>query len=292
MALEDRAGRFLPFLARSPWQDIPITCLLAHSSGLPAWRPLGLELCKTRGPAIAGTIDARDAVADRIRNQTPLAACGTGAVYSDLGYILLGWILEVAAGERLDRLFDRFVASPLGLERTFFVPVSRGVPGPLPVRPDEVAATEMCPTRGRILSGEVHDDNAWILGGVAGHAGLFGTAGDVLVIVQALRDAAAGLPSPFPGDIVRRFLTREASPADSSRVLAFDTPSQVGSMAGAMSPAGTVGHLGFTGTSFWFHPGCGAAIVLLTNRVHPSRDNEGARIFRPALHDMLWPVLC
>lgn len=289
--LDVSLGRFLPFLAGTPWEAVTPVQLLAHVSGLPAWRPFAADLVAHRGVAIAGTGEAREAVLARIAAETPEAPPGATCTYSDLGYILLAALAEAAGGAPLDRLFAARVARPLGLARTFFARVRSGVASPLPVPPAGIAATEVCPTRRRCLQGEVHDDNAWVLGGVAGHAGLFSTAREVATIALAFRDAYLGDAHLLSPSLVRRAWSREATPPGSTRRMGFDTPSPSGSMAGDLAPAGTVGHLGFTGTSFWMEPASGALVVLLTNRVHPDRARGGIQGFRPRLHDSVWLAL-
>lgn len=280
-----RLGDCLPAARASDKADLRVADLLAHRSGLPAWRPYGADLVRERGMSVAGTVAARRAVQSALLREPLEAAPGMQTIYSDLGYMLLGLAWEHRAGARLDRLFERWVARPLRLARTFFVRVSRGAAQSPPMPAHDIAATEVCPTRGRLLQGEVHDDNAFVLGGVAGHAGLFGTAREVFRILEAMSDPAKTI---FDAGVVREF----GSPVPGSgRTLAFDTPTPGASGAGTRYPEGLVGHLGFTGTSFWLHPETRTAVVLLTNRVHPTRDNDAIRAFRPALHDEVWKGL-
>ena len=291
LAPDDPVGRWVPDLAGTDKMAIPLSQLLAHVSGLPPWRPFGEWLLREHGPAFAGTPEARSEVLRRIGWATLESARATSCVYSDLGFILLGWALEAAGAAPLDRLFADVVACPLELPRVFFAPVLAGLAAPFPVPLDQVAATELCPTRRRVLRGEVHDDNAYLLGGVAGHAGLFGTAAAVDAIVTALHTAwRGGDGGPFDSAVVRRFWTVPRVPG-STRVWGFDTPSPVGSSAGARPPARAVGHLGFTGTSFWLDLDEGVVVTLLTHRVHPSRWTTGIHAFRPALHDAVWTAL-
>lgn len=291
IALDDRLGDRWPRFAGTPWASVTMAHLLAHASGMPAWLPFAAELAAAEGAAFAGTPAARDRVVERIAATPPEAPPGARETYSDLGFITLGLLLERVGGAPLDRLFRDLVAAPLGLVDAFFVPVHAGVPEALPpglLR--RVAPTETCPTRRRLLRGEVHDDNAWLLGGVAGHAGLFATAGDVLDLAGAfVAGARGGATGPFAG--VDALLTRRAGPPGATRVMGFDTPAPAGSAAGDRAPPGTVGHLGFTGTSLWVDPATGAAIALLTNRVHPSRENDAIRRVRPALHDAAWRAI-
>ncbi|HSR36609.1 MAG TPA: serine hydrolase, partial [Desulfurivibrionaceae bacterium] len=211
---------------------------------------------------------------------------GSQALYSDLGFLLLGMVVEAASGKALDLLFQERIAGPLGLSETLFFNRLGAE------RAGSYAATEFCPWRGRVLGGEVSDENCFALGGVAGHAGLFGTTGGVLTLVEALHDLWQGEPSPLPIDptALQKALIRQPVP-DSTWALGFDTPSASGSTSGRFFSARSVGHLGFTGTSFWVDPEQHVMVVLLTNRVHPSRDNNRIKAFRPALHDAVMQAL-
>jgi CubicO group peptidase (beta-lactamase class C family) len=177
------------------------------------------------------------------------------------------------------------------MARASFVRVRAGATEPLAVPVDEVAATELCPVRGRVLRGEVHDDNAFLLGGVAGHAGLFASAADVEAFATATWRAWQGeRAGPLDPGVVRAFLAYPPAQGG-THVLGFDTPSATGSSAGSRHPPRLVGHLGFTGASFWLDLDSGVAVVLLTNRVHPTRTNARIQAFRPALHDAVWTSL-
>jgi CubicO group peptidase (beta-lactamase class C family) len=152
---------------------------------------------------------------------------------------------------------------------------------------NDFAATEHCPWRGRIVLGEVHDENAHVLGGVAGHAGLFGTAMEVKCVLDAILDTLSSENTGIPcsrRDLLQ-FLQPQHLVPGSSWALAFDTPAGFDSSAGRHFSPETVGHLGFTGTSFWLDLNKEMAVILLTNRVHPSRDNDQIKEFRPLIHD-------
>jgi CubicO group peptidase (beta-lactamase class C family) len=197
-------------------------------------------------------------------------------VYSDLGFILLGFALERRAGEPLDTQF-RDLAAEARLGDVCYVPPAAWQ--------SRTAATEFDPWRGRLLVGEVHDENAWALDGVAGHSGLFGTADAVgrfaRTVLQSLRrDTPFSTPS-----IARLFATRGDVPS-SSRALGWDTMLPTSSCGQLMSPT-AIGHTGFTGTSLWVDGERDVYVVLLTNRVHPTRDNAGIQQLRPALHDAI-----
>lgn len=271
--LDAAVVRYLPefggALGDSIRATIRIRQLLTHSSGLPAWRPLYQETA-TRADALA------------LADTTPLAAApGAVFVYSDLGAIVLTQVIERLLGARIDTLFAARIAKPLGLTDTRYLP-------PASLR-DRIAPTENDPWRGRVLQGEVHDENAARLDGVSGHAGLFSSARDLLRFADWLLDAATDRElgkgkggkediggssphPPLPRSLILEFTRRQDIPAGSSRALGWDTPSD-GSSGGHYLGPGSFGHTGFTGTSIWIDPGRRLAIVLLSNRVHPTRDN-------------------
>lgn len=280
--LEEPLGERLPLpppLGRQPaWH------LLTHTSGLPAWAPLYAEVDQAaQQDRVAADRPSRRAWLRRRVAQTPLVASpGQSTVYSDLGFMLLEWWLETIFGERLDAVLEKGVLGPLGLEETGFVDLDalRRMP------PERFAATEHCPYRGRVISGEVHDLNTWAMGGISGQAGLFSTARDLHRLLGALWEAWSGASAgPLPGEVVRRFW---APVPECTFRLGWDGPSQMGySAAGSLMPREAVGHLGFTGCSVWLVPALGLWVILLTNRVHPSVASVGIRELRPALHDLI-----
>ena len=258
---------------------VTVRHLLSHSAGLPAHRPFYLA------PSIQALPPAarRAAIQEAAASEPLTAPPGARAVYTDLGFITLGWLLERVGGARLDQLAEREIFRPLGLAATAF--------GPLAVTAErEIAATERCPWRGRLLVGEVHDQNTWAMGGVAGHAGLFTTAAELAVISRALvaawrGDRSGAEESLVDRDVIREFWSPSGIPGSNWR-LGWDGPSATGSQAGERLARTAVGHLGFTGCSLWIDPARERAIVLLSNRVHPTvRDDPRFRTFRPAVHD-------
>ncbi len=277
--LEQTLGDIMPETRQSPVGEARIRALLNHSSGLPAWRPWGQELLGRHSVDIAGTGYARSYIIKRLYSQT----LDTPPVYSDLGYMLLGLAIERVTNTSLDRAFYREIAVPLHADLSF-VRVTAGQPDkPLPM---PVAAARETSLRG-MIHGVVDDDNAFVLGGVAGHAGLFGSARQVHRLLAAWLDAFLRDTKPFPGRTVREFWS--GAHRAGTFVLGFDTPTPGGSSAGRNYPSGLVGHLGFTGTSFWLHPQSGLGVILLTNRVNQDpKDNTGIRSFRPLLHDLVW----
>lgn len=249
--------RYVPAFTGRLKDVVTVRHLLVHASGLPAWRPLFRET-NTRDEALT------------LADTTPLDTLpGTRYLYSDLGAILLTQAVEAVFQQRLDSLLAVRLFEPLGMSSTRFLP-----PAELHYR---IAPTENDPWRGRILRGEVHDENAARLGGVSGHAGLFSTVPDLLrfaewLLRQREDRAVRGEPSVEP-ITAHWFFARQFLPAGSSRALGWDTPSD-GSSAGRMLDVSSIGHTGFTGTSIWIDPTRELVIVLLTNRVHPTRENN------------------
>ncbi|HEU4698213.1 MAG TPA: serine hydrolase domain-containing protein [Gemmatimonadales bacterium] len=256
--LDAPVQRYVPEFAGPERARVTIRHLLTHSSGLPAWRPLYREAA-TRAEALA------------LADTTPLEAePGTRFTYSDLGAIVLTQALERLYGTRLDTLLERRLFRPLRLRDTRYLPPPAWLP--------RIAPTENDPWRGRILRGEVHDENAARLDGVSGHAGLFASAADLLTFGEWLlgeRDtaSAAGRAGVTRPGVAPMFFRRQALPPGSSRALGWDTPSE-GSSGGTRLSAHAFGHTGFTGTSIWIDPDRRLVIVLLSNRVHPTRENN------------------
>jgi serine-type D-Ala-D-Ala carboxypeptidase len=276
--LDAPVARYVPAFAGSGKEGVTVRMLLTHSSGLPAWRPLFREISNR---------DAAFALAD----STPLeAAPGTQETYSDLGAIVLTQIVEAAYHERLDSLLERRLFQPLGMTSTRYLP-------PIEWR-DRIAPTELDPWRGRVLRGEVHDENAAIMGGVSGHAGLFASANDLLTFAEwILRQADGriagesdhGTTSASPTlrrSVLHGFTARQNLVPGSTRALGWDTPSP-GSSSGALLSPSSFGHTGFTGTSLWIDPERGVAIILLSNRVNPTRDNPRWAPIRGRIADLV-----
>ena len=267
-----------------PPDKAPLTLqsLLAHRAGLPAWRPFYQEVLQAPRSRRPGML-ARLAAATALEHPPD-----TATLYSDLGFMLLQAAVEAVSGASLDKFCREEIYLPLGLTALGFNPWASPVHAGY-----SYAATEPGLIPGRNICGEVHDENAWAAGGVAGHSGLFGRGREVFSLVAALyrawhREAAA---LPWRPATVRRFLT---PPPGSPRALGFDTPSpqaEQGSAGRYFSPE-SVGHLGFTGTSFWLDLAFGQMVVLLTNRVHLGRDDKaGIAAFRPRFHQAASKVL-
>ena len=199
---------------------------------------------------------------------------GRSFVYSDLGFILLGFILEDAINEKLDSAFCKIKNRYNWGELSFNPPTSWT---------ERTAPTEIDPWRGRLLIGEVHDENAWALGGVAGHSGVFGTAEAVGSFARTILSCFSKQPSIVPPEVFIEFTTKVDNKR-SSRALGWDTMLPTSSCGHSFSKS-AIGHTGFTGTSLWIDPELDLYIVCLTNRVHDPIDNNAMQTFRPALHD-------
>ena len=276
------------FSGEDPRRDeVTMRMLLAHSSGLPAYEKLFLR-AQTREQLLEA------AFTTQLANDP-----GSHAEYSDIGFILLGVALERLADESLDRFCQREILGPLALTHTTFTPAAALRPGIPPTADDQTF-------RHRIIQGEVQDENASVMGGVAGHAGLFATAKDVATFAHAMLridDRATGVlarrqhepasnpVSPlFRPETISVFTTRETSPEGTSRALGWDTPSAP-SQSGRFFSARSFGHLGYTGTSLWIDPERELSVTLLTNRTWPDCANQAIKQVRPKFHDAVLEVL-
>lgn len=248
----------------------PFSRLLSHSSGLLSWAPLYREL-DMQDPDTSRRL-LKDAILALPADYEP----ATQSRYSDFGYLLAGWILEQAYGDiPLDHLFESRIKTPLSVQQAGFLPLASSSI----LRTASIAATEMVEDRDFPLIGIVHDEHARYLGGVSGHAGLFGSG-------PAVWDLAlpwmGGHPL-FPGDLRKQFTTRLAG---LPWTLGWDTPTGA-SQSGHHFSEKAIGHLGYTGTSVWMEPDSRRMVILLTNRVHPSRTRNQIRKWRPILHDLV-----
>ena len=275
IGLDQPVGTWLPALADSDKAAITVRQLLCHQGGFPAHHLFYMTL-KSILPL------KRKAVVLDLLKHTPLAyQPGETVLYSDLGFMLLCRLVEAAAGCPMNEFLKAEIYDPMGLTDLFFVDLTRHH------RPRRLfAATELCPVRNRLLVGEVHDDNAWFAGGVDGHAGLFGTAEAVF---QLLRFLVADFRGRSSRSTFSKEILSDVFHGDNKNPLplGFDRPSVQKSSAGRYFSANTLGHLGFTGVSFWMDLEKEFCIILLTNRVHPFRWNTRLSQFRPLIHDRI-----
>ena len=265
---------------------VTVRQLLSHSSGLPAYRPFWRQA--------AAAPSERRAISLLAAREPLEYEPGTRAIYSDLGFIVLGWVLERITGERLDVQAKAQIAAPLGLGSTTFMSLSEPEARARVLGERSIAATQLCPERHRVLIGEVDDLNAMAMGGIAGHAGLFSTTGELSQIAAALCRAwrgDVGSGALVQRDVLRAFWS-PSGVAGSTWRLGWDGPAAASSQAGTRLSRAAVGHLGFTGCSLWIDPARETWIVTLTNRVHPTipKDDRFKR-FRPMLHDAIAEAL-
>ncbi len=289
LKLDERISRYLPSLGVHGKGGVTFRHLLAHCSGLAAWRPFYERVAAIeRGGRVNFTASraARDFVYEEIHRERPEAPPGVRAIYSDLNFMLLGEALEQIGLAQLDRFCVERIYRPLGLRATGFFDLALARVRRIEPIEERFAATGFCPIRQRILCGEVDDENAYAMGGVAGHAGLFAPAAEIDRIAVELMAVWAGRSEFLPRKIVREFWTRDPAVRGSTWALGWDTPSPAYSSSGRYFSPAAVGHLGFTGTSIWIEPESEISIVLLTNRVHPRRDNQAIREFRPMIHNL------
>lgn len=261
--IERPVSAYVPELGAPDKRAITVRMLLTHSGGFEAFAPLWRT---TRG---------REGYLRAI-NERPLAyAPGTKTVYSDWDFVLMQAVVERIAGEPLDAFTARRVWGPLGMTETGFLPDTS-------LRP-HIAPTEIDTVRGGLMWGVVHDENAWAIGGVSGHAGLFASARDLAVFAQMLLQGGSYGPARVVAPTaIARWTARQSR--GSSRALGWDTPSEHSSAGSYFSPR-SYGHTGFTGTSVWTDPERGVWVVLLTNRVYPTRENSKHVAFRRAVAD-------
>ena len=294
LRLNDRVTRCFPSFGVHGKDRVTFRHLLAHCSGLAAWRPfykLVADIERVGKVNFMASPGAKQRIYEEIHHEKLEAPVGTRAIYSDLNFIILGEAVEQAAGVSLQRFCHDRIFRELGLMATGFIDISLARTRKLEPAADMFAATQNCPSRGRLLLGEVDDENAFAMGGVAGHAGLFAPVREVDRIAAELIACFKGRSNFVPEKIVRQFWTRDETVAGSTWALGWDTPSREHSSSGHRFPANSVGHLGFTGTSIWLDPEREIAVSILTNRVHPSRDNQAIREFRPAIHDLIMEAI-
>jgi CubicO group peptidase (beta-lactamase class C family) len=265
--LDDPVTKYLPGFANNGKENITIKNLLLHNSGLPAYK------------RFYGRYNSAEEVEDALYLTELEYKTGTKKVYSDLGMIVLGKLIEKVTGGKLDRFCNEEIFQPLKMNSTYFNP------------PDSLKY-KMAPTeidnywRNRLVWGTVHDETASLMEGVAGHAGLFSTANDISNLLQMLlnRGTYNGLQLIKPETI--QLFTRRFS-AQSTRALGWDTKSAKGSSAGELFDITSFGHTGFTGTSIWVDPTKELFVIFLTNRVHPTRENKKLYKIRPVLHNAI-----
>jgi len=265
--LDECVAGYIPEFAREGKARITIRHLLTHSSGLPGWADL-YRTC--RGKA---------AFLSRICEMKLEYETGTRSVYSDLGIIALGAVLERCSGISLDTFAQRRIFVPLRMQDTMFNPSEEIW--------NRIAPTEEVPERGGVVQGQVHDENAFAMGGIAPHAGLFSTAGDLAIFAQMLLNGGGYAGKRIVQKSTITLFTRPQPPIEGEhRGLGWGLWSEDCSAGRHFSPS-SYGHTGFTGTSLWIDPERSLFVILLTHRVHPTRDNTQLLSLRPRIHDRI-----
>jgi CubicO group peptidase (beta-lactamase class C family) len=276
--LDQTLERLLPGDLPRDKRTLTPRLILSHCAGFADWKPFYLELDDVEREK------RKDTLRERIMNMPLAYQAGKETLYSDLGFMVLEWLVEEKAGMPMHLFLNHHFYLPLGLKKTFLsINDSKKI-----FEEDDFAATEDCQWRRKIIRGFVHDENAYSLGGYSGHSGLFGTAKDLYAIVSLLRAHFYWERSDYLSpETVRLFFRRQNIVNGSTWALGWDTPSAEASSAGKYFSANSVGHLGFTGTSVWMDLKKDVIAIFLTNRIHPTRDNERIKAFRPVLHDLI-----
>ncbi|MBC2705921.1 serine hydrolase [Desulfobacula sp.] len=279
--LNQKIGSILKEFKLSPKADITIDMLLRHTSGFSAFREYFRKIIKING-------NSRQHLRYLLVHEALENKIDECQIYSDLGFMVLSWIIEEIAGQRLDRFVSEQIYSPLEIDDLFFVDLNLKNKKFNKYR-QKIVATQKCPWRKKLLIGEVDDDNAWAVGGIEGHAGLFGDAGSIYKLCREILNALLNKPTKvLAPDIISAFVQKKNY---YDMVAGFDTPSKKNSSSGQFLSSSSVGHLGFTGTSLWIDPETSLIVIFLTNRVHPLRSNEGIKKFRPQIHDLIYSEL-
>lgn len=283
LTFSQRVATVLPGFKTAPKSRITVKHLLAHQSGLPAHHPYYFKIIKTAP-------EKRFQALNQMLLNQPLAYLpGDQSVYSDLGFMVLKWLVEAVSGKKLADFVENDVYPEYGilLSKTSGLHFRNAKPT-YSKRP--IAATELCPWRNRLVTGVVHDENAYAAGGVGGQAGLFGSVNDIHTLLSGLLSDYYELSQhPVLGKHLMEACFGQGGHFD--RPLGFDIPSPPHPSCGRYFSANSVGHLGFTGTSFWIDLDQVVMVILLTNRIHPSRQNNRIKAFRPWLHDAVMKSL-
>jgi beta-N-acetylhexosaminidase len=266
-SLNDKVEKYIPEFGTNQKENITIRNLLLHNSGLPAWKKFYDKNL------------TRDQILSDIYSSECEYKTGSKTVYSDLGMIVLGKVIEKVTNTTLDKFCENEIFKPLGMKNTFFNP------------PDSVKH-RIPPTendtywRNRLIKGEAHDETASLLGGVSGHAGLFSNIEDIeKFLLMILNKGVYQNKRIINSETVELFTKRQSD--ENPRALGWDIKSETGSSAGNLFSKDSFGHTGFTGTSIWVDPDRNLFVVFLTNRVYPSRENKKLLAIRPQLHDAI-----
>jgi len=264
-------------------KETNIKQLLNHTSGLIDWFPFHRDLFEHHAEDINYN---RDFILNKVLNNNQLFNQRSSYVYSDLGYILLGAVLEQIEVERLDQIFRHKISQPLGIDdKIFFLPNGEEIN----YNTEHYIPTEYCPVRMRYIQAEVMDRNAFLLGGVAGHAGLFSNATTIHKLLSELRKASLDEKALITKSTFQTFCVPDQERPDDQPyfTLGFDSPTKGKSQSGTLMSKNSIGHLGYSGTSFWWDLDNDYWIIFLSNRCMPNRKNFKIKEFRPSFHDVI-----
>ena len=271
-------------------QEITLMHLLEHTSGLPAWQSFYHEFPRS----MAGSSEAIVYTLKACLRTNIIQPVGSKSLYSDIGFLLLGFALERVYHKNLAELFGEKIQTPLKLQNIFFTPFGTRPSALVPPVPAKAAfaPTQDCPWRGHIVRGSVDDANAYMLGGVAGHAGLFATAEALHIFMLQFREVLQHKSSWLkPALLKELFCFERVKNRGDTFLCGWNLPSKRNSSAGKFFSKHSIGHLGFTGCSVWMDLEKDLWIILLSNRVHPSVNNQKITPFRPLLHDAVMQEL-
>ena len=277
LGLDDRVATHLSLAENSPFANCTIEQLLSHTAGFAAWLPLYDSVPEK----MRGQVEAIDPMLDALLKSEPAAAPGAEERYSDLDYFLLGHLVHKASGLPLDAFAQKSIFEPLGSETVGYRPKDFS----------DIAPTGLCPWKKTELAGQVHDDNTRACGGVAGQAGLFGTALSLIPFMAEIIEGLEGQGTLFDPELLDLMCTRPFPKLAGSFTLGWDTVSKVGTLTGSRFGPQTIGHHGFTGCSLWIDPQARVGMALLTNHVFNSLDKAGINRIRPAFFDAVWEDL-
>ena len=269
------------FFPKYAYPEIRVKHLLSHTAGFAAWAPYWERMRAKFAPTPVEKIsisERQKSAREWVLEAVPEVGVGVRALYSDISFLQMGFILEEITKMPLDEAVRHFVWEPLGAKHSYYVHVTQDSQHQ---KDERVAATEDSEWRGGILQGQVHDDNCWSMGGYAGHAGAFGDARDLLHFSRRLFAGFLSTPT------LDRMWTRAEQPPGCERTFGWDTPSATDSMVGTLMSRASVGHWGYTGTGLWIDPHARFAVTLLSNRVHPTRENTLIKTFRPRFFDAI-----
>jgi len=264
--LEWKVSEIIPDFKGNEKENVTVRHLLTHTSGLPGWEQFYLR------------IKGKELIVQEICSTELIYQPGTKTIYSDLGMILMQKVLETISQKPLDLLIQEYLCRPLAMSRTFY--------NPEPQYLNDIVPTEISDFHKKLVRGFVHDENTFVMGGVSGHAGLFSTVEDLSRFCQMyLNGGIYRFKRIFEPNTIKTFRARQNIVKESTRAIGWDTRSEKNSMSGDYMSMNAFGHSGFTGTTIWMDPDNEVFVVLLTNRVYPTRENQKIRHVRPKVHN-------